>query len=403
LFTATDGISLPTTVTGSWPRPVWFTGGLWRRSPSEALADTRYREEFTDAISTVISDQERAGLDILTNGDYHLDADIGGRSWVAYPVERLSGISPDEALPASDEWVYPPGSLLAEVFGGWRLPPVVGRIDLGKPLEFDKLWRIAQARSDRPVKFGTVSTQLVASMLELRTDEYAANKRDLMWDLATAMNRELRRLADAGCKVIQIEEPLMHFVAAASHDERYLDFLIDCFNHEIAGLDDVEVWIHTCWGNANMQRVQRKTSYAEAIEIFLERVGGDVWTVEMKDRDYADLELFRPYRDRMKKKIALGVVSHRSLQVETPEEVAEDVRYALNYIDPQKLVLSSDCGFGRGGPNRLVAFYKATSIAQGANIVRRELGLEETRVRAADPATQVDLPRRRAPDSFETR
>ena len=82
-----------------------------------------------------------------------------------------------------------------------------------------------------------------------------------------------------------------------------------------------------------MQRVQRSTSYAEAIEIFLDRVAGDVWTVEMKDRDYADLELFRPYRDRMKKKIALGVVSHRSLQVETPEEVAEDVRYALNYID----------------------------------------------------------------------
>ena len=65
-------------------------------------------------------------------------------------------------------------------------------------------------------------------------------------------------------------------------------------------------------------------------------------------------------------------------------------------------MLTSDCGFGRGGPNRLVAFYKATSIAQGANIVRRELGFEEDRVRAADPAMQVDLPRRRAPDSFET-
>ena len=62
-------------------------------------------------------------------------------------------------------------------------------------------------------------------------------------------------------------------------------------------------------------------------------------------------------------------MSHRSLQVETPEEVAEDIRYALNYVDPEKLVLTSDCGFGRGGPNRLVAFYKATAIAQGANIV----------------------------------
>ena len=62
---------------------------------------------------------------------------------------RSSGLpvsASDETLPASDEWVYPPGSLLAEVFGGWRLPPVVGRVELGRPLELDKLWRIAQAR-----------------------------------------------------------------------------------------------------------------------------------------------------------------------------------------------------------------------------------------------------------------
>ena len=397
MFTVTDGIVLPTTVTGSWPRPFWYTSNLAGRAASDALADARYREELTDAVAVVLSDQERAGLDILTNGDYHLDADLGGRSWMLYPVERLRGIATEETVPASDEWVHPPGSLLAEVFGSWRLPPVVGRVEPGGSLEFDKLWRIAQARTDKPVKLGTVSTQFVASMLELRTDDYAANKRDLMWDMATAMNRELRKLADAGCRVIQIEEPLMHFVASTSRDERYLDFLIECFNHEISGLDDVEVWVHTCWGNANMQRVHGRTSYAEAIEIFLERVGGDVWTVEMKDRQYADLELFRPYRDRMRKKLALGVVSHRSLQVETPEEVADDIRYALSHVDADKLVLTSDCGFGRGGPNRLVAFYKATAIAQGANIVRRELGVPESRVRAADPATQVDQPRRPAP------
>jgi 5-methyltetrahydropteroyltriglutamate--homocysteine methyltransferase len=104
----------------------------------------------------------------------------------------------------------------------------------------------------------------------------------------------------------------------------------------------------------------------------------------------------------MTKKIALGVVSHRSLQVETPEEVAEDIRYALTHVDADRLVLSSDCGFGRGGPNRLVAFYKATAIAQGANIVRRELGVEETPVRAANPEIQIDLPRPRSPESFDT-
>ncbi len=399
MFTVTDGIMLPTAVTGSWPRPPWFLGGLSGRTVSDALVDLAYREPFGDAIATVISDQERAGLDILTNGDYHLDVDLAGQSWVLYPVERFAGLSRERSAAASDEWIYPPGTLLAEVFGGWRLPKVVGPVGAGRPLEFDKLWRIAQSRTDRPVKFGTVSTQLVASMLDLDTDAYAVNKRDLMWDMATVMNQELRQLAQAGCKVIQIEEPLMHFVASSSSDPKYMDFLIECFNHEIEGLDGVEVWVHTCWGNANMQRVLQKTSYAEAIEIFLERVNGDVWTVEMKDRDYADLELFRPYRERMRKKLAVGFVSHRSLQVERPDEVAEDIRYALNYVDPESLIVSSDCGFGRGGPNRLVAFYKATALAQGANIVRRELGFDERPVRAADPRTQVDAPRFPAPPS----
>lgn len=361
------------------------------------LVDVLHREELTDAVSVVVSDQERAGLDIVTNGDYHLDNDLGGLSWMRYPVERMEGVEPATSFPASDDWVHPPGTILAETFSGWRMPSVTGRIGAG-PLEFDKHWRIAQARTDRPVKFGTVSTQLVASMLELRTDEYSINRRDLMWDLATVMNGELRRLADAGCRVIQIEEPLMHFVGGS--DPRYLDFLVDCFNHEISGLDDVEVWVHTCWGNASMQRVHDTRSYAEVVDLYLERVGGDVWTVEMKDRDYADLELFRPYRDRMTKKLAIGVVSHRTVQVETPDEVAADIRYALSHVDPERLVLTSDCGFGRQGPTRSVAFYKAAAIAQGTNIVRRELGLPEAGVRAADPRLQIDRPGAPAPRAF---
>ena len=215
-----------------------------------------------------------------------------------------------------------------------------------------------------------------------------------MWDLATTMNAELRKLVEAGCRAIQIEEPLLHFVASSSRDKGYLDFLIDCFNHEISGLGDAEVWVHTCWGNANMQRVLEKTSYADVIDVYLERVAGDVWTVEMKDRGFADLELFRSYRNRLRKKIAVGIVSHRTLQVESPEEVSHDVRYALSHVDAENLVLTSDCGFGRQGSNRLVAFYKSAAIVQGTNIVRRELGLDEEPVRAADPLLQIDGPGR---------
>ncbi len=391
MFTATADRVLPTTVTGSWPRPTWFTAGLWGRPVSDAMVDISYREQLLDAVSVVVGEQERAGLDIVTNGDFHLDPDLAGLSWMRYPLERIEGLDVRQTVPVV-ETQERPGTLLAEVSGAWRLPTVAGRIGSGARLEFDKLWRVAQSRANRPVKFGTVSSQLVASTLDLRTDVYAADKRELMWDLATAMNVELRRLVAAGCRVIQIEEPLLHFVATSSRDRQYLDFLIDCFNHEISGLEEAEVWIHTCWGNANMQRVQERTSYAEVIETYLDRVAGDVWTVEMKDRDFADLELFSAYRNRLPKKVAVGVVSHRTLQVESPEEVANDIRYVLSQIDAESLVLTSDCGFGRQGSNRLVALYKSAAIVQGANIVRRELGLDEEIVRAADPLLQVDAP-----------
>ena len=108
------------------------------------------------------------------------------------------------------------GTLLGEVSSAWRVPTSQAGSGSGSPLEFDKLWRIAQSRANRPVKFGTVSSQLVASMLDLRTDVYGADKRELMWDLATTMNVELRKLVAAGCRVIQIEEPLLHFVATSS-------------------------------------------------------------------------------------------------------------------------------------------------------------------------------------------
>src|SRR2546429_6465555 len=131
----------------------------------------------------------------------------------------------------------------------------------------------------------------------------------------------------------------------------------------------------TLFRSPNMQRVMEDTSYASSIEIYLERCRGDVWTLEMKDRNQKDLELFEPFKHDLKKKICIGAVSHRALQAERPEEVAAEVRKALKYIPPERLIVSSDCGFGRQGSNREIAFYKAGAIPQGSNIVRPKLGL----------------------------
>ena len=109
----------------------------------------------------------------------------------------------------------------------------------------------------------------------------------MIWDMATAINRELRELVELGCTVIQIEEPTIHFIACYYPDATdTLNFLTEALNHEISGLEKVEVWVHTCWGNPMMQRVFDKTSYANALYIYLNRVNCDVLTLEMKDRGW---------------------------------------------------------------------------------------------------------------------
>ncbi len=395
MLTATKDLLLPTSVTGSWPRPTWYTLNLDSRPFSTGMADVAYREQFIDAVSAVLSDQQWAGLDILTNGDYHLDADLGGRSWHAYMLQRLGGVSEFELEQTNPRWTYPTGTILNELMRGWHFRSVVGKVGSRIPLEYAKIWRIAQARSERPVKFGAITADAPASVLVLDTDVYSDDKRELMWDMAAVVNAELRELAAAGCAVIQIEEPIIHNQAALGADDETLDFLVDLYHRQVEGLDDVELWIHTCWGNPGAQRgLDRSLSYEPSIDIYLNRLKGDVLTIESKDASHAPLPLFAPYKGKLTKKVAVGFVSHRTVQVETPEEVAADVRYALDFIDPEQLVLSSDCGFGRQGVPRLVALYKAASLAQGANIVRRELGAPETEVPAADPGRQVDVSER---------
>jgi 5-methyltetrahydropteroyltriglutamate--homocysteine methyltransferase len=140
-----------------------------------------------------------------------------------------------------------------------------------------------------------------------------------------------------------------------------------------------------------MQRVMDETSYQASIDLYLNEMKGDVWTVEMCDREFADINLFEPWKGKMPKKLAIGGVSHRTLQADRPGEVADRIRHALQYLEPSELIVSSDCGFGRQGCNREIAFYKASSIAQGCNIVREELGLPTKYIAAADAKLQTDV------------
>lgn len=393
MFTVTADLMLPSTITGSWPRPRWFDVSMWGRPLDTCMMDVRFREKFQDALAVVISEQERAGLDIVSHGDFHCDEDFAGRSWHHYPLQRWAGLEGDylQSEATRQQFLkYLPGTLLNEIYTGWRWPRVVDKIE-HRPLDYAKIWRMCQARTRKPVRFGTVCSQVMSFFLDIHTPKYR-DIRQVIWDMAEAMNKELLALRAAGCKCIQTEEPTMHFLAnSLGADHEHVKFMIEAFNREMAGLDDVEIWIHTCWGNPNMQRVMEDTSYARSMEIYLEQCRGDVWTVEMKDRQFRDIERFGPFRGALKKKVAIGAVSHRTLQADRPEDVAAEIRRALQYIPPEQLIVTSDCGFGRQGCNREIAFYKATAIAQGCNIVRKELGLPTTYVPAADPALQTDI------------
>ncbi len=393
MFTVTANQILPCTVTGSWPRPRWFDVSMWGKPLDTCMLDVRFREKIQDAYAVVVSEQERAGLDLLTHGDFHCDEDFAGRSWHHYPLQRWKGFAGDllQSEETRSPWLrYPPGSLLNEIYTGWRWPRVVDRIE-HRPLDYAKIWRLAQARASKPVRFGTCCSQVMGLFLDLDTPKYK-DPREVVWDMAVAMNVELKALRDAGCRSIQIEEPTLHFMANTyGKDHEKVKFMLEAYNREVEGLDDVEIWIHTCWGNPNMQRVIEDTSYAASLELYMEQCRGDVWTVEMKDRDFADIALLERFKHDPKKKICIGAVSHRTLQADRPLEVAASIRHALQYVKPENLIVSSDCGFGRQGANREIAFFKATAIAQGTNLVRKELGLPTTHVAAADPLLQTDL------------
>jgi 5-methyltetrahydropteroyltriglutamate--homocysteine methyltransferase len=379
MLNATRDLVLPTTITGSYPRPAWFTEGLHRRSFKEALGDSVFREQYLDAVSCVLGEQARAGLDIVTDGDSRFDRTVGGRSWFYYPIERLAGITGHVDRTRAAGWNLRPGHILYEVMEAYQ-PAVVGsRIEAG-PLQYAALWRAAQRLTDRPVKFGAISAQTLAKML---VNRHYASERELILDVADVFNTELREVAAAGCRVIQVEEPRHHSATADGvATDADLQFFTDAINREIRGVE-TEVWLHTCWGNPNQQPLYwERPTYERALPYLL-ATDADVLTLECASTGGRDLPLLGKHRTD--KKIAIGVVSHTSTAVEPPDVVADLIRKALEYVPPERLILSTDCGFGREGLARRIAFYKCVAITLGANLVRRELGLPQAPVPAADP------------------
>jgi 5-methyltetrahydropteroyltriglutamate--homocysteine methyltransferase len=261
------------------------------------------------------------------------------------------------------------------------MPRIVGPVQRGE-LQYTEMWKTAQRLTHKPVKFGTVTPELVAFAVQ---DTHYPDLPSRIMAISDAFNDELHDLADAGCAVIQMEEPQIHLLAARGVVDDVInpEFMLKVFNNTVKGLRaKTEVWCHTCWGNPSQQRMFSEVqSYEPALEL-LNQVDADVITFETRSSGARDLEAIGA--TITDKKVAIGMIDHHTLQVESPEEVAELARRALERIPAERLILCSDCGMGREGMSRRHAFYKMVALVLGANIVRRELGLPEAESMAAD-------------------
>src|SRR5262245_30907924 len=164
MYKASAGIALPTSIIGSLPRPAWYDAVLGRKSFLEAMVHARYREQYEDAVSSLLRAQEMAGLDICTDGDAHYDEEIAGMSWQSYPLNHMAGMSEttERAIYNVGAVAYPRGHILHDFLEARVLPRIVGPLGPGN-LQYAAMWTVAQRMTKRPVKFGSILPELLAA------------------------------------------------------------------------------------------------------------------------------------------------------------------------------------------------------------------------------------------------
>ena len=292
MIKATAGKMLATTITGSLPRPSWYTENLGLKSFLDAMVISRFREQYVDALSVYLREQEVAGLDIVTDGDCRFDQDVGGQSWTSYPPHHMEGFDathPKLAAVNAGGIGFPRGHILHDYLEARVMPRIVGPLGRGE-MQYAEIWKAAQRLTQKPVKFGTVTPELVAFAVQ---DGHYKSLPDRIMAMSDAFNEELHDLADAGCPIIQLEEPQIHLLAARKYVDKVInpEFMLKVFNNTVRGLRaKTEVWCHTCWGNPSQQRMFAEVqSYKPALEL-LNQVDADVITFEMASSNAMDLE-----------------------------------------------------------------------------------------------------------------
>jgi 5-methyltetrahydropteroyltriglutamate--homocysteine methyltransferase len=334
-------------VVGSYPQPDWLIDrdGLRNRLPPRVRAPELWRidqaildQAQDDATVLAIREMERAGIDIITDGE------IRRESYSNRLANALGGIDLDNPGAALDRTGHPnPVPRISSAIG--HLGPVLVR-----DLEF------LRANTDRSVKITLPGPFTLAQQAQ---SDFYSDEREAALAYAAAVNLEVRALFAAGADVVQLDEPYL-----AARPERAREYGVEVIDRALDGIGGVTA-IHLCFGYAAIVH-DRGNVYP-----FLEELAAS--SVRQISIEAAQPNLNLSVLDRLASKtVIFGVLDLGDMTVETPTIVAERIRSALKHLGPEHLVVAPDCGM-KYLP-REIAFAKLTAMVEGTRLVRRELG-----------------------------
>jgi len=337
---------LLTTVVGSYPQPEWLVDRerLQSRLPPRIRAHEIWRipepllqEAQDDATLLAIRDMERAGIDIISDGE------IRRESYSNHFVSALEGMDLDH-----------PGVALGRSGRPNAVPRVVGPIRRLRPAEVRDV-EFLRRNTNRRIKITVPGPFTITQQAQ---DDYYRDERALALDIAAAVNEEIRGLLAAGADVVQIDEPYLQ-----ARPDPARAYGIEVINRALEGIEGTTA-LHLCFGYAAMvpDRPHEYAFLTELRDCIVRQISIEAAQPQL------DLSILRQFPD---KTLIVGVLNLGDMEVETPEAVAGRIRSALRYIEPERLILAPDCGM-KYLP-RAVAFGKLRALAEGARIVRQEL------------------------------
>ena len=337
---------LPTALVGSYSQPEWLIDRkkLAGRFPPRVRAKELWRvaPEFLeqaqdDATILAIRDQERAGLDIITDGEMRRE------SYSNRFATALDGVDIDSPGTALDRSGHPN-----------PVPRVVGPIRRRHPVEVRDV-QFLRANTDRMIKM-TVPGPFTLS--QQAQDDYYKDPENLALDYAAAVNAEIKDLFAAGADIVQVDEPYMQ-----ARPEKARQYGLKALNRALDDITGTSA-VHICFGYAAIIH-ERPLGYSFLPE--LEQSAAQQVSIETAQSSL-DTSVLKKLPS---KTIILGVLDLSDMKVETPEAVAARIRRALPYVPPDRIIVAPDCGL-KYLP-RDVAFGKMKAMVEGARIVRKEL------------------------------